>query len=153
MSPLVRYSLIAIAAAAAAFGITHAALRSTRVSSETRGSGTAETTEFAWLQSEFRLTAEQTSAVAKLHDDYDPVCMTHCRAIIKARAKLSAAPASEQPAARAELTRLEAVCHDATLAHLKRVAAVMSPDQGARFLALVEPKLSGQNHAAPLGLK
>jgi hypothetical protein len=61
--------------------------------------------------------------------------------------------ASDKTAAHAELARLEAVCQDATRAHLKRVAAVMSPDQGARFLSLVEPKVSGQTHSAPVGLK
>ena len=134
MSPVVRYTLLALAAAALAFGITHLCLRNAATNAD----------EIAWLRNEFNLTAIQIAAIEKLHDDYEPVCMAHCDAITQARQK-SAPPA--------ELTRLEAVCHDATLAHLQRVAAVMPPAEGARFLALVTPKISGQSHDAPLGLK
>lgn len=107
--------------------------------------------EIAWMQSEFKLTPSQVAVIEKLHDDYHPVCMDHCKRILQARKNLASAP--DKTAAQAELLRLEAVCHDATLAHLQRVAAVMTPDQGARFLSLVQPKVSGQSHHAPLGLK
>jgi hypothetical protein len=133
VSPAVRYALIALAAAALAFGVTWLALRPS-----------ADTDEIAWLRTEFNLTPVQVTAIQQLHDDYFPVCMAHCAAISKAR-KQSAPPA--------EIARLEAVCHDATLAHLQRVAAVMPPAEAARFLALVTPKVSGQSHATPLGLQ
>lgn len=134
MSPVVRYTLIALAAAVFAFGVTHFCLRPS----------SADTDEIAWLRTEFNLTPAQTVAIEKLHADYAPVCMAHCAAISEAREK-SAPPA--------ELARLEAVCRDATLAHLQRVAAVMPPAERTRFLALVGPKVSGQSHDAPLGLK
>lgn len=143
MSPVVRYTLLALAAAALAFGVTHFCLRPS----------SADTDEIAWMRTEFKLTDTQVAAIEKLHDDYFPVCMAHCAAITRARKQLDAAPPDEKPAAQAEFARLQAVCHDATLAHLQRVAAVMPPDQGARFLALVGPKVSGQSHDAPLGLK
>ncbi|MDF3057713.1 MAG: hypothetical protein K0R17_1928 [Rariglobus sp.] len=133
---------MALAAAAFAFGLTFALLRP---------AADNEADEMAWMQKEFQLTPAQTTAIAQLHDDYFPVCMDHCKRIVQARKHL--AVADDKPAAQAELTRLEAICHDATQAHLKRVAAVMSPEQGARFLALVGPKVSGQSHEAPLGLK
>lgn len=143
MSPAVRHTLFALAAAALAFGVTLLCLRHT----------SADTDEIAWLRSEFSLNAAQVAAIEKLHDDYHSVCMAHCAAITKARRALDSASAATRPAVQAELARLEAVCHDATLAHLSRVAAVMPPDQAARFLALVVPKVSGQPHDAPLGLK
>lgn len=145
MSPLLRYLLIAITAAALAFGITYALLQP--------APDPAEVDELAWMQKEFRLTPDQSAAIAQLHDDYFPVCMDHCRNIVRARDALAAAGPAERPAAQAELARLETVCRDATLAHLQRVAAVMPPDQGTRFLALVTPKVSGHSHSAPLGLK
>ena len=107
--------------------------------------------ELAWMQSEFHLTPAQVATIEKLHDDYDPICMEHCAAIVRARKQL--ATASDPDAARAELARLETVCRDATQAHLQRVAAVMAPAEGARFLALTTPKVATQSHAAPLDLR
>lgn len=147
MSPFVRYVLLAIVAAALAFGVTYLALRPAATAS------LEELDELAWLKKEFRLTDAQLETIARLHDDYFPVCMDHCKRIVRARETLAAASPAAQPDAQAELARLEAVCRDATLAHLQRVAAVMPPEQGARFLALVGPKVSGQSHHAPLGLK
>lgn len=142
MNAVVRYTLVALAAAALAFGVTHFCLRPS-----------ADTGEIAWMRGEFHLSDAQVAAIEKLHDDYFPVCMEHCAAITRARKQLDAASPADKPAAQAEFARLQAVCHDATLAHLQRVAAVMPPDQGARFLSLVTPKVSGQAHVAPLGLK
>jgi Spy/CpxP family protein refolding chaperone len=131
-------------AALLAFGVTYIVLRP---------AASAGTDEIAWMQKEFHLTPAQTAAIEKLHEDYHPVCMEHCKLIMQARQKLAASPSVEKAAAQAELTRLEAVCHDATQAHVQRVAAAMSPEEGARFLSLVGPKVSGQSHDAPLGLK
>lgn len=142
MKPFARYTLLALAAAVLAFGATWLLLRPDR---------TLEADEMAWIEKEFRLTPAQTATIGQLHDDYHPVCMEHCKLIMQARGKLAEAPGDA--AAQAELARLEAVCREATLAHLQRVAAVMSPEQGERFLALVAPKVSGQSHDAPLGLK
>jgi hypothetical protein len=136
VSPAVRYTLLALSAAALAFGVTFLCLRPSVAA--------ASPDEIAWLRTEFHLTPAQLAAVKQLHADYHPVCMAHCAAITEAR-ETSAPPA--------ELARLEAVCRDATLAHLQRVAAVMPPAEGTRFLALVTPKVSGQPHDAPLGLK
>ncbi len=144
MSPLVRYLLLAILAAAVAFGLTHILLRP---------APDAEVDEMVWMQNEFKLTPAQTAAIEQIHADYHPVCMEHCKQIIDARQVLTASSLEAKPAAQAELTRLEAVCHDATQAHLQRVAAAMSPEQGERFLKIVGPKVAGQRHDAPLGLK
>ncbi len=113
--------------------------------------------QLAWIQSEFHLSADQTAAIKILHDGYQPVCRDHCQQIHQARSGLAALKAgatlAETNAAQAELKRVETICREATRAHLERVAAVMAPAEGARFLALVLPKLSRSNHDGPFGLK
>jgi hypothetical protein len=104
-----------------------------------------------WLQREFKLNAAQAAAVGKMQAAYQPVCTEHCRLIREARDRLAANP--NDAAVQAEITRLEQMCSQATLQHLREVAALMSPDQGRRFLTLVEPKVSRQEHQGPLGLK
>ena len=111
----------------------------------------ADEGEQAWLQREFKLSPEQAVAVEKMQAAYQPVCAEHCRLIMAAHDRLAAHP--DEAAARQEIARLEQICHDATLQHLRDVAAQMSPEQGRRFLALVEPKVSRQQHDGPLGLK
>lgn len=105
-----------------------------------------------WMAAEFSLGPEQRAAIARLHADYAPVCERHCEEIYQARVRLDAASEAETAVARAELVRLEAVCTESTLAHLRAVAAHMEPAAARRFLKLVEPKLAGHGHEAPLGL-
>jgi len=145
----VRLALLALAVGALAFGLTRWLARPASV----------EADEMAWLRTEFHLTPAQAAAIEKLHAAYDPVCTEHCRLIRETRARLrSLEPAGRRDApgyapAQADMTRLKAVCHDATEKHLEAVAAVMSPDEGRRFLALTLPKIAGQSHAAPLDLR
>ncbi len=105
----------------------------------------------AWLRREFKLNPAQTAAVEKMQAAYQPVCAEHCRLIIAARDRLAASP-NDAPAQQ-EVARLEDVCQEATLGHLRELAAQMPPNQGSRFLALVEPKVSRHQHQGPLGLK
>lgn len=105
----------------------------------------------AWLSRDFKLTARQAAAVEKLQTAYEPVCAEHCRLIAEARLHLAARP--DDPAARAEIVRLEQKCTEATLDHLHAVAALMAPAQGQRFLTLVEPKVSRHDHEGPFGLQ
>jgi len=148
VKPFVRLTLLALVVAALAFGLTR-----------WLSCPHADADEMAWMKTEFHLTPAQTTAIEKLHEDYGPVCMEHCRLIRDARARLTTLEAANQratpdyAAAQAEMTRLKAVCHDATRKHLEAVAAQMSPDEGRRFLELTLPKLAGQSHAAPLDLR
>lgn len=114
--------------------------------------------DLRWIRTEFRLNDEQFAAVKKLHDDYSVVCAGHCADISAAQQRLhslttSSAPATELEAARRDVAALEEVCNTATRAHLRRVAAVMAADQGARYLALVEPHLAHSPHDGSRGLK
>lgn len=110
-----------------------------------------EEDQMTWLRREFKLTDEQTTAVEKLQADYRPVCADHCRLIMKAQDRLAAAP--NDAAVQAEIASLEQKCNEATREHLKNIAAQMAPEQGRRFLTLVEPKVSRHAHQGPLGLR
>lgn len=115
----------------------------------------------AWLRADFRLDERQFAEIRKLHDDYAPSCEEHCRLIQEAeeaRAALRAAGGSDpQAVAAAErtLAELRLTCETAIAAHVRRVAAVMSPEQGERYLALVLPKIADFDHrmAPDLALK
>ncbi len=147
MKPFVRLALLALVVAALAYGLTR------WLACSHTGS---DADELAWMKTEFHLTPSQTVAIEKLHDDYNPVCLEHCHLIRETRVRLTAIEAATPrdfaayAAAQTEMTRLKAVCHDATKKHLEAVAAQMSPDEGRRFLALTLPKLAGQSHDAPL---
>lgn len=111
----------------------------------------ADEDQVTWIAREFDLNADQKSAVEKLHRDYIPVCSDHCAAIVAARERCAAQP--NDRASQEEVVRLERVCQQATLAHVRQVAACMSPAQGRRFLALVEPRILRHDHQAVFGLK
>ncbi len=114
----------------------------------------------AWLRADFGLTDEQFAAIKALHDDYSVVCAEHCLEIQKASAALERlrAQAGREVAvvdeAERRLEELRLVCESAIAAHVRRCAAMMSPEAGERYLALVLPKIKDFDHQAPpdLGL-
>ncbi len=91
----------------------------------------------AWLRAEFRLDDTQFAAIKELHDNYGDECARHCSAIMAARRRQ--APADE-------VATLERVCVESMAEHFRRVAAVMAPGQGARYLATVLPRVEGYAH-------
>jgi hypothetical protein len=93
----------------------------------------------AWLRTEFALNDTQFEAIKKLHDDYSVACGRHCAAIMDAR---------DRRAPAAEVAALEKVCVDAMTAHFRRVAALMSNEQGDRYLQTVLPRIHGYSHQA-----
>ena len=113
--------------------------------------------DLLWLRSEFRLSESEFAAVKQLHDDYSVVCAKHCADIAAARRRLQTltseqAPAADLDRARAEVAALEEVCNTATRAHIQRVAAAMPAEQGARYVAMVEPHLAQSAHDGSRGL-
>jgi hypothetical protein len=124
---------VVVAVAAAAFGTAYAINGDRALHRAAR-----DNDAMAWLRVEFQLNAAQFAAIKKLHDDYGVVCAEHCTMITKARQR-SAPPA--------ELARLEEICVEAMTSHFRRVAAEMSPAQGARYLATVLPRIPGYQHA------
>lgn len=113
--------------------------------------------DLSWLQIEFNLSDEQFAAVSAAHRDYATVCSRHCADILTAQRNLDTLRANGAgpnvvAGAEEELTRLENVCNNATLAHVRRVAGLMPPEAGSRFLTLVEPHLATQPHDGDRGL-
>lgn len=111
-----------------------------------------------WLRTEFALDDAQFATIRALHENYSATCARHCGDIASAcarRDELRAAsvPAAEVTAAEKRITDLTAVCNDATRAHLRRVAAAMSPAQGERFLRTVEPHLAQLPHDGERALR
>jgi hypothetical protein len=107
-----------------------------------------------WLRDDFHLTPAQFTAIRELHASYAGTCSEHCRMIQEAtqvRAAL-AATQSADPAAVAAAERkvqeLRAVCESAIATHVWQVAALMTPAEGQRYLALVLPKIADFDHTA-----
>ena len=113
-----------------------------------------------WLRTDFHLDEAQFAAIRKLHESYSVVCEEHCRAIQEAATARDAVKAGPKmdpdglAAAEKKLKELRVMCETAIAAHVRQVAAQMSPAEGQRYLALVLPKIVDFDHrAAPdLGL-
>lgn len=111
-----------------------------------------------WLRADFQLTDAQFAQIKQLHDSYSVVCEDHCREIqeaMRARAALkssSAAPAALAAADR-RVQELRHICETAIAAHVRQCAALMSPEAGERYLALVLPKIADFDHRAPPDLQ
>jgi hypothetical protein len=132
---LITVALV-VAVCAAAFG-TGFVLGGDRALHEAERDGDA----LAWLRAEFRLSDTEFTAIRRLHEDFSVECGRHCAAIIAAR---------ERRAPAGEVAELERTCVDAMKVHFRRVAALMPPAQGERYLALVLPRVEGHpHHGAP----
>ena len=125
--------VIAAAVCALSFGAFYALNREPAEMRRALSEGDA----MAWLRAEFQLNDTQFAAIKKLHDDYRSVCADHCAAIMAAE---------KRHAPRAEIAALEKTCVDAMTAHFKRVAALMPPGQGERYLAIVLPRIADFDH-------
>jgi len=107
----------------------------------------------AWLRTDFHLNDRQFAAMKKLHDAYAPSCEEHCRLIQEAtRARDALEAAGGDPAAtiaaERKLQELRLTCETAITAHVRQVAALMAPEEGRRYLALVLPKIADFDHTA-----
>jgi hypothetical protein len=91
----------------------------------------------AWLRTEFKLSDAQLTAIKELHETYREACAVHCAKIMDAQNR--GAPA-------AEVAALEKTCVTAMTEHFKRVAALMPPGQGERYLAIVLPRIADFDH-------
>ena len=104
--------------------------------------------DVSYLVRELKLTAEQTSQVKALHADLGArlgdCCDRHCAA--RARLPDALAAGTNGDAAEALVTDMVR-CYDAseraTLAHLRKVRAVLTPDQCRRFDAMLTDCLCG----------
>jgi uncharacterized membrane protein len=108
----------------------------------------------AWLRADFHLTDAQFAAIRDLHAAYAPSCDEHCRLIreaTQARDVLAAAGTRDATALAAmeqKLRTLHATCDTALTEQVQQVAALMSPEDGRRYLVLLLPKIASFGHAA-----
>ena len=114
--------------------------------------------ELTWLKKEFALNEGQFAEVERLHEAYMPVCDSHCAAYIQARKDLADLLAKntgvtpETERALETVHRLEMECQRAMLKHGYEIAAVMSPEQGSRYLVMIKDRLVAVDHRQmPLG--
>jgi hypothetical protein len=120
---------------------------------------TARGDALAWLRTDFHLNDAQFTAIRRLHESYAPECAEHCRAIreaAKARDALKAARSADAAALAAadrQVQELRTVCETAIARHVRQVAALMAPAEGARYLALVLPKIANFDHATAPDLR
>lgn len=136
-------TILVLGMCAAAFGAFYAT-SSDRAARRALNNGDT----LAWLRTEFHLNAAQFAEINRLHATFQDRCAEHCMAIIKARRALrEAATPAAIAACEANLQRLEASCVDEMLAHFRRVAALMPPGQGERYLAMILPRVGAYDHA------
>jgi hypothetical protein len=106
-----------------------------------------------WLKREFHLTDQQYAAIEKLHREYTGSCDEHCRMIqeaMKMRDALRAAQpvdAAAVTAADQRVRELSTRCETLLLHHLEQVAALMSPEDGRRYLETMRPLVAKFNHS------
>lgn len=122
-----------VAVTAAAFGVSYAVCREPGLHPVA-----AESEAMTWLRTEFQLNDAEFAAIKTIHEEYGVVCGRHCAAIMAARTR-SAPPA--------EIAALEKTCVEAMTGHFKNVAALMSAEQGKRYLATVLPRVESHGHA------
>lgn len=132
--------LLALAAAAGSYAAFYAL---NRPSAEVRAAAEAGDA-LEWLRAEFQLSDDQFARIRTMHEQYGDVCVEHCRMIREAKKSSQSAD---------EIARLEKVCVDSMTAHFERVAAVMGPEQGRRYLDTVLPCVQGYDHQGAPTLK
>ena len=112
-----------------------------------------------WLRREFHLNDAQMAAIEKLQTDYAKECSVHCHRIMEAKEALMALesesniPVARLTTARTEVTQREAECRDAIRGHLRKVAALMPPAEGRRYLAMLLPKVDAFRHEGAPNLR
>ena len=105
----------------------------------------------AWLKHELNLTDAQTAEVGKLEKDFtakiDNCCVKHCDARFALGAELAKSPV-DLAGANACVDRMAAAQADserATLDHILRVRALLTPDQQQHYAKLVSQQLCYAN--------
>ena len=98
-----------------------------------------------WLQHELNLTDAQVAEVAKLEADFQKKLADCCTAHCAARADLAESFADPSKAAEScqRMCAAQADSEKASLDHILRVRALLTPAQQQRYTALIQKQLSG----------
>ncbi len=106
-----------------------------------------------WMRCEFSLSEEQFAAIRALHEEHRKECAAHCAAVREARTREAVAREAGDAAGAAVAVNAqreaERICRSSVEAHVRRIAALMAPEEGARYLRLVLPRLDEADHSGP----
>jgi septal ring factor EnvC (AmiA/AmiB activator) len=108
--------------------------------------------ELEWLRREFQLSDEQFARVRAKHQEYAPKCERMCAQIADANKRLdeliksNKAVTPEVEAALHHSAQVQEECRRAMLGHVYAVGGEMSPDHGARYLAMMKARLVQPGH-------
>ena len=108
-----------------------------------------------WFRCEFGLDDKTCAAIDRAQAKFAVDCTRHCREVAEARAALDKLPAAAAPEARAgaelALKAADAHCRAAREEHARKLAAMMPPEAGARYLEIVLPRLRALDHLGAPG--
>lgn len=108
--------------------------------------------ELEWLRREFRLSEEEYARIRTKHEEYAPACERMCAQIAEANQRLERliennhAVTPEIEAALHQSAQIQEDCRRTMLGHVYAVGAEMSPEQGARYRAMMRARLVKPGH-------
>jgi hypothetical protein len=106
-----------------------------------------------WFRCEFGADGPTCDAIVKAQADFCKKCREHCAATAAAGEILKQLPADapkeSREAAEASLEAAKKHCHEARVAHARRIAGMLAPEAGKRYLTVVLPHLAKLDHAGP----
>jgi len=100
--------------------------------------------EMEWLRQEFKLTEDQFQKIKALHAAYRPKCDRMCEKIAEARPQLDSLITTNQTmtpevaSAFQAYASLEEECQLAMLGHIYEVSAVMTEENGRRYVQMMK---------------
>ncbi|HEY0255840.1 MAG TPA: hypothetical protein VGC39_00240 [Candidatus Methylacidiphilales bacterium] len=112
---------------------------------------------WAWTRQEFNLTDVQYAQVKKLETEYHPQCLELCHRIEQshlALKKLILSNSQMTPEVEAALQKDQAVqqdCREAMLAHFYTVSRAMPPEEGKRYLEMMQAHVVDTEKASMMG--
>jgi len=108
----------------------------------------------SWIRQEYHLNDAQYARVRQLEEGYAPQCAELCRQIQKSHnslKKLILANTTMTPEVEAALqkdTAVEQECREAMLQHFYAVSEAMPPDEGKRYLEMMQGMVVEQDQTA-----
>jgi hypothetical protein len=104
-----------------------------------------------WFRCEFGLDQATCTAIEEAQAEFNVACERHCADVAAAEKALASLPtdalAERRAAAEAAVKAAEAHCREAREAHVRRLAAMMPPEAGKRYLDIALARLAKLDHS------
>jgi len=111
----------------------------------------AEGDTCCWFSHEFGADEATCARIASAHETFREECDRRCAEVRVAQAAADRPPTGASETQRAALREAYSVaaaaCFAAREAHARKVAGLLPPGQGERYLAYVLPRLRGHDHS------